>query len=254
MPAPTTLPVWATDPEALIVTPSTAKQQQGWTTGTNTPQGQGEKPPLQFFNWYQNLVYQWIQYLSTAVGNLPTFGTMATQNANAVDVTGGTINGTNINTILAALGTLANQNANAVNVSGGAINDTVIGLATPAAAAFTKAVDSGAAPTAASQLTNKQYVDGTLTPGTFNGQDYLYVQLPGGLVAQVFYGAYSGGSSGEVANFPHPFPNKCIRVLANDIAGAHAIGTSVNPSSPASQFVAFTQSQTVDANVIAIGY
>jgi hypothetical protein len=48
-------PIWATVPTAGDLTaPSGAKQILGWIQ---------EKPPLQYFNWWMNLVYQWQQYL-----------------------------------------------------------------------------------------------------------------------------------------------------------------------------------------------
>lgn len=49
---PSALPVWATG--GTITTPSGPKQALGWVV---------EKPPLSFFNWFQNLVYQWLGYL-----------------------------------------------------------------------------------------------------------------------------------------------------------------------------------------------
>lgn len=111
---PTTLPEWASDPAALIEVPTTGKQEQGWTTSTNTPAGVGEKPPLQYFNWYQNLVYQWIGYLSEGFAAL---GTMATQDADAVAITGGTM-------------------ADVV-VTGGSIDGSEIGATTPGDGFFT---------------------------------------------------------------------------------------------------------------------
>jgi hypothetical protein len=82
-----------------------------------------------------------------------SLGTMSTQNANAVAITGGTITGlssplpvasggTGGNSQAAAqaglgLGTMAVQNATAVAVTGGSINGTSIGGTTPALGIFT---------------------------------------------------------------------------------------------------------------------
>ena len=64
MSAPTELPIWAdapTDPVPglpgnihPIAEPSDAVKHQGWV---------GERPPLNVFNWWMNLVYQWIEWL-----------------------------------------------------------------------------------------------------------------------------------------------------------------------------------------------
>jgi hypothetical protein len=52
-------------------------------------------------------------------------GTMATQNANAVNITGGSISGVAV--AVPGLGTMSTQNANAVNITGG----TITGMPTP---------------------------------------------------------------------------------------------------------------------------
>lgn len=57
---PSSLPVWASDSGASITVPPTVKQEAGWEL--TTPK---EKPKLDYFNWWMNLVYQWILYLST---------------------------------------------------------------------------------------------------------------------------------------------------------------------------------------------
>lgn len=53
-PKPASSPIWATAPDpGKLVPPSGSKQILGWID---------EKPPLQWFNWYMNLVYQWVNY------------------------------------------------------------------------------------------------------------------------------------------------------------------------------------------------
>ncbi len=83
MSKPTSKPNWipSDDPEK-ITAPSGSKQNTGWLSG--------EKPPFQFFNWFWNLISKWIAYLEEITDAL---GTMATQNANAVTITGGSISG-----------------------------------------------------------------------------------------------------------------------------------------------------------------
>lgn len=121
-------------------------------------------------------------------------GTMSTQNANNVTITGGTLNGTTIGASTPAqayfttisggawqgtpieiayggtgattaanartnlgLGTMATQNANGVAITGGSINGTAIGNSSPQSGAFTNLIASGT------------FSVGTITAGTWNG-------------------------------------------------------------------------------------
>jgi hypothetical protein len=54
---PSDTPNWATGPSALIATPTSATRANGWIPEV--------KPPAQFFNWWMELVYRWILYLSS---------------------------------------------------------------------------------------------------------------------------------------------------------------------------------------------
>lgn len=58
MPAPASLPEWCSNPSdpADIVEPGAAKKEDGWNAS--------ERPPAQYFNWWQNLVYLWVEWLS----------------------------------------------------------------------------------------------------------------------------------------------------------------------------------------------
>jgi hypothetical protein len=134
-------------------------------------------------------------------------GTMSTQNANAVAITGGTISGLSApiavasggtgaatltgyvqgtgtsaltasatipNTDITGLGSMSTQSASFVAISGGAINGTTIGAITPAAGTFTTvnatsgtlgsvALTTGTittAPVSGNDIPNKTYVDG----------------------------------------------------------------------------------------------
>jgi hypothetical protein len=61
-------------------------------------------------------------FVATAITNATgTLGTMSQQNATAVNITGGTISGVTVSSII-GLGTLASQNANAVTISGGTVS------------------------------------------------------------------------------------------------------------------------------------
>lgn len=54
---PERLPTWATDGGSEINDPGPTKQAAGWING--------EAPPAGMWNWQQNLVGQWVDYLST---------------------------------------------------------------------------------------------------------------------------------------------------------------------------------------------
>ena len=73
------------------------------------------------------------------------------------------------NTQVSGLGTMSTQNANAVAITGGTINGATVGASTPAAGTFTAlATTTGTvttAPTAATDIANKQYVDGLVASG-----------------------------------------------------------------------------------------
>lgn len=99
MPRPSTLPVWATNANYTggpavgtpsCVAPSSAKQQEGWDPS--------DKPGAQNQNWWQNLVYQWVNWLAagtldgnwTFTGNVAIQGTLGVTGAitGSADVTG----------------------------------------------------------------------------------------------------------------------------------------------------------------------
>lgn len=67
MARPTQLPEWATGVSAEVVEPSAAKKLLGWVV---------EKPAHQFFNWWQELVHDWILYLSEGGGSIPQFSSI----------------------------------------------------------------------------------------------------------------------------------------------------------------------------------
>lgn len=57
MPAPSEYPEWADGGSAQLVEPVSGKKQVGWTSG--------EKPANQILNWWQNLVFQWVEWLDS---------------------------------------------------------------------------------------------------------------------------------------------------------------------------------------------
>jgi hypothetical protein len=101
------------------------------------------------------------------------------------------------NTQVSGLGTMSTQNASAVAVTGGTINGTTVGASTPAAGTFTAlATTTGTVsttPTAATDIANKQYVDGLVTQG-ITYHEPVFVESPdtaGNLTA-----TYNNGASG----------------------------------------------------------
>jgi len=73
----------------------------------------------------------------------------------------------------------------------------------------TGAILSSVAPTASTHLTNKAYVDGTVSKTT-NG----YCILPNGLIMQWGKSAASTGEGPISVQFPIPFPSACLNVTA----------------------------------------
>ena len=85
------------------------------------------------------------------------------------------------NTQVSGLGTMSTQNATAVAITGGTINGATVGASTPAAGTFTAlATTTGTvttAPTAATDIANKSYVDGLVTQG-ISYHAPVYVESP----------------------------------------------------------------------------
>ncbi len=104
MSKPISKPDWIPDSDpAKIIAPSDSKQNAGWLSA--------EKPPYQYFNWFWNLVSKWLAYLETITDQVPItnggtgsdtasgartnlgLGSIATQDADAIAITGGSILG-----------------------------------------------------------------------------------------------------------------------------------------------------------------
>jgi hypothetical protein len=112
---------------------------------------------------------------STTIPNtaITGLGTMSTQNASAVAITGGTINNVSLSNITyGGLGTMATQNANAVAITGGAINGTVLGNTGASTAIFTNMnTTTGNATTmnvTSSTITNLRSSNVAVTGGAIN--------------------------------------------------------------------------------------
>lgn len=80
MPKPTNLPQWATS--GFIVEPGGGKKATGWEPG--------ELPPAEYFNWLQNLTYEWLQWLDgfseTTEGDWNLANTSTDANLSALEI------------------------------------------------------------------------------------------------------------------------------------------------------------------------
>lgn len=71
-------------------------------------------------------------------------GTMSTQNANNVAITGGAVDGTIIGNVTPAAGTFTTAVVSTADINGGSVDGTAIGATTPSTGAFTNFSASGA--------------------------------------------------------------------------------------------------------------
>jgi hypothetical protein len=98
------------------------------------------------------------------------------------------------NTQVSGLGTMSTQNANSVAITGGAINGTAIGASTAAAGTFTSLTTTtgtiSTTPVNATDIVNKTYVDGLIASGIHFHQP-VRVESPIALTA-----TYNNGASG----------------------------------------------------------
>lgn len=111
------------------------------TTGTY---GTAARSITQVVNAQGQLTNIFDQPIAIANTQVSGLGTMSTQNANSVAITGGTINNVSLSNITyGGLGTMSTQNANNVAISGGVINNVQIGPTTANTGAFTNLSASG---------------------------------------------------------------------------------------------------------------
>lgn len=82
---PNNLPVWASADDAEKVEPSSAKKKRGWERYTD---GRREKPFFQYFNWWQNLVFRWINYFNDEAVTKSGEQTIVNKTLDKVNVTG----------------------------------------------------------------------------------------------------------------------------------------------------------------------
>lgn len=122
------------------------------------------------------------------------------------------------NTQISGLGTMSTQNANAVAVTGGTINGTTIGATTAAAGTFTSvAMTSGTittAPSANTDIVNKEYADSIASGINFHASCNYATTADLGAVA------YSNGASGVGATLTKTAPLSTLAIDGHTFTGA----------------------------------
>jgi hypothetical protein len=143
---------------------------------------------------------------STTIPNtdITGLGTMSTQDASGVVITGGTINGAVIGGTTSAAGTFSTLSSASVSLTGGNINGIVIGGSTPAAGTFTSAtLTSGTianAPVNATDIVNKEYADSIASGINFHAAcNYA-------TIADLGTVSYNNGASGVGATLTKTAP------------------------------------------------
>ena len=122
------------------------------------------------------------------------------------------------NTQISGLGTMSTQNANAVAVTGGTINGTTIGATTAAAGTFTSvAMTSGTittAPTSNTDIVNKEYADSIASGINFHASCNYATTADLGTVS------YNNGSSGVGATLTKTAPLSTLAIDGHTFTGA----------------------------------
>ena len=122
------------------------------------------------------------------------------------------------NTQVSGLGTMSTQNANNVAVTGGTINGTAIGATTAAAGTFTSvAMTSGTittAPTSSTDIVNKEYADSIASGINFHASCNYATTADLGSVS------YNNGSSGVGATLTKTAPLATLAIDGHTFTGA----------------------------------
>jgi len=168
--------------------------------------------------------------------NFTGLGTMSTQNANAVVITGGTINNVSLsNVTYGGLGTMSTQNANNISVTGGTIATTNVSTSNLIATGGTiNNVIIGETTAANGSFTNvaiSYQLIANASPGT-NGQ---VLTSAGANVSPFWANASSGGGSTGIGNSSILALN--VNITANATVNAGVNGFSVGPVNTANGVV-----------------
>jgi hypothetical protein len=168
---------------------------------------------------------------STAITGL---GTMSTQNANAVAITGGTINNVAFsNVTYSGLGTMSTQNANNVTITGGSLNNVTIGLTTPLAGIFTNVTATGVHignGAALSNLNASNVSSGVLSPA-YGGTGLTSPGTSGNILTSngTAWTSSTPAASGALAAGNSSIVINNVNITANATIAAGQNGFSVGP-------------------------
>lgn len=119
-------------------------------------------------------------------------GTMSTQNAGSVAITGGTINGTTIGGTTPAAGTFSSLSSASVALTGGSIDGITIGGTTPAAATFTSGVVSANSSSTAFRITQTGSGNALVVEDSANPDATPFVVDSSGKVKILYSGDWTG--------------------------------------------------------------
>jgi len=169
---------------------------------------------------------------SPAFTGNPTASTQTTGNSSTRLATTAFVNNQIDADILAlALGTLSTQNADNVAITGGSITQLTTLTIPSAATAVTQSINDNSTKVATTAFVNAEIANDIGNSFTGSNQSLSvngYQKLPGGLVLQ-------WGSAGSIAQdqsvtvtFPTPFPNACLGGFANNQNVASVGGTNLN--------------------------
>jgi hypothetical protein len=167
--------------------------------------------------------------------NFTGLGTMSTQNANAVAITGGTINNVSLsNVTYGGLGTMSTQNANNISVTGGTIATTNVSTSNLIATGGTiNNVIVGGTTAANGSFTNVTISNQLIANASSgaNGQ----VLVSGGANVSPYWANASGGGSTGIGNGSILALN--VNITANATVNAGVNGFSVGPVNTANGVV-----------------
>jgi hypothetical protein len=216
------------------------------------------------FNAIQTAVATKANLASPAFIGNPTAATQASGNSSTRLATTAFVDG-EITTAFATLGTIATQDANNVSITGGAISG-LSSLAIPSAAtAVTQSVGDSSTKVATTAFVNAEITNDI--GNSFTGSNQLlsgngYQKLPGGLIIQWFTTPSESSSQGAFTyDYPIPFPTA---FLAASVSTTNS-GSSSN-SDLYFQFISSTTSTIsvyrqavnnfapIGAMIIALGY
>jgi hypothetical protein len=182
------------------------------------------------FNAIQTAVATKADLASPAFTGNPTAATQATGNSSSRLATTAFV-GTAISNGLATLGTISTQDANAVAITGGSITGLTSLTIPSAAIATTQAVGDSSLAVATTEFVNAEIANDVLSLFLGSNQSLGssgYQKFPGGLIIQWGQAGSIGVDSKVTVTFPIPFPTACIGGFANNQSNATSGNTNLN--------------------------